>query len=82
MQDAFRVETEKYESYNMKEEGLNIDILCLWKENKNTFPILSTLARKYLSIKPSNVSSERLGSVSSAFLSRKRCKVTNENDKK
>ena len=28
MQDVFRVETEKYESSNVKEEELNIDILC------------------------------------------------------
>ena len=39
MQDAFIVETENYESNNVKKEELNIDILCWRKENKNTFPI-------------------------------------------
>ena len=41
-------------------EGKNTDPFNWWEQRQSRFPILSTLARKYLGICPTSVPSERL----------------------
>jgi len=51
------------------------DTLMWWKEHETQYPILSILAKKYLSIPATSVPSERIFSLSSNIMTKKRTQL-------
>jgi len=56
----------------------NFEILSWWKTNKDKYPVLSTMARDFLAIPLSTVSSESAFSLSGRILSDNRSSMTPE----
>jgi hypothetical protein len=70
------VVTNEVEEYlHLPEISLESDPLAWWNEKKETFPILSDLARKYLAVSATSTASERLFSDAGNLLTNKRTKM-------
>jgi hypothetical protein len=54
---------------------LKFDIVAWWKLNQNEYPIISKMAKDFLSIQPSSVPSEQLFSESSLLITEKRANL-------
>ena len=72
--DVEGIVTREVNMYLSATEGvpLDSDPLNWWSSHCNSFPTLAKLAKKYLCINASSVSSERLFSISGNIVSRKR----------
>jgi len=66
---------EIVEYYQLPEIPLSSDPLIWWNEKKNSFPILSSLARKYLAVSAISTASERLFSDAGNLLTNKRTRL-------
>jgi hypothetical protein len=64
--------TNGFKSYINVSYSHNCDLLYWWQNNEKEFPILSKLAKKYLSIPSTSVSSERIFSSAGNLISKKR----------
>ena len=53
----------------------NTDILYFWKLNSINFPVLSTMAKDYLTVQASSVPSERAFSSGTDLVSTERCSL-------
>ena len=72
-------ELEKYLATNwVQRSNTSLDVLRWWKENSNTFPILSRFARDVLSVSVSTVSSEAAFSSSGRILDDRRMSLTSD----
>ena len=70
-------ELEKYLATNwVQRSNTSLDVLRWWKENSNTFPILSRFARDVLTVPVSTVSSEAAFSSSGRILDDRRMSLT------
>ncbi len=67
------------EIFDDGEKGKYIDPLAWWKSHKETFPILSHLARKILCIPATSAPSERVFSVAGLTISKLRTRLDSEN---
>jgi hypothetical protein len=63
------------EYYKLPEISLSSDPLAWWSEKKDSFPILSRLARKYLAVSATSTASERLFSDAGNLLTNKRTRM-------
>ncbi|EXX64721.1 hypothetical protein RirG_140090 [Rhizophagus irregularis DAOM 197198w] len=63
------------EYYKLPEIPLSSDPLAWWSEKKDSFPILSRLARKYLAVSATSTASERLFSDAGNLLTNKRTRM-------
>jgi len=63
----------------LQECDIETDPLVWWKRNKDTFPLLSICARKYLCIPATSVPSERVFSVSGGIVNPKRNRMKSDN---
>src|ERR1043165_6984357 len=68
-------DTEVVRYLSCPEEPRNVDPLVWWKDHGPSYPILSNLARKYLSIPSTSVPSERLFSDAGNHISAKRTRL-------
>ncbi|CAI2186287.1 18095_t:CDS:2 [Funneliformis geosporum] len=66
-------EVEEY--LQLPEISLRLDPLAWWNEKKESFPILSGLARKYLAVSATSTASERLFSDAGNLLTNKRTRI-------
>ena len=68
------IEEEEYTEYIKESVISNKDInpLDFWKQNTYRFPILSTLARRYLAIPATSASIERVFSISNNIITKSR----------
>ncbi len=64
--------TEEFKSYINVGHNRGTDLLLWWKENEKKFPLLSVLAKKYLSIPSTSVTSERMFSKAGFLVSKRR----------
>ncbi len=71
------------EEYTRYENGellpLKTDILSFWKSNCFNYPILAAMAKDYLTVQASSVSSERAFSSGADLVTADRCRLTGEN---
>ncbi|XP_062577042.1 E3 SUMO-protein ligase ZBED1-like [Saccostrea cucullata] len=72
-------ELERYIGCQVEIEDHNLTILEWWKKNAVFFPRLSILAKKFLAIPASSVSSERVFSLGGQIVSKKRCRMSHNN---
>ena len=56
--------------------GLQDDPLAWWRENKNDFPLLSYMAKRYLCVPGTSVASERVFSTAGDIITAKRSCLT------
>ncbi|KAL6602693.1 hypothetical protein ACP70R_043054 [Stipagrostis hirtigluma subsp. patula] len=73
---ASRSEIDKYLEVDDEEDTKDFDILDWWKRHTETFPILSTMARDFLSIPISTVASESAFSCGGRILGDSRSSLT------
>ena len=76
-QSSLRIDDDEVMRYlQCPDEPKAIDPLKWWQDHRSSYPILAQLARKYLSIPSTSVSSERLFSDASNHISAKRTKLS------
>jgi hypothetical protein len=71
-----RSELDAYLEEELVREDENFEILTWWKTNSNKYPVLSAMARDFLAIPVSTVSSESAFSLSGRILSDNRSSMT------
>ena len=77
--NAIKPEVER-KMYNVEPRlPLDTDVLKYCDSNKERFPRLSFLARRYLVIQASNTASERMGSISNCTISKWRTNLQGVN---
>ena len=77
--NASEHEIERYIGCQIEEIDHNLTVLEWWKKNSAFFPRLSVLAKKFLAIPASSVSSERVFSLGGQIVSKKRCRLSHNN---
>ena len=77
--NASEHEIERYIGCQIEEIDHNLTVLEWWKKNSAFFPRLSVLAKKFLAIHASSVSSERVFSLGGQIVSKKRCRLSHNN---
>ena len=80
LEDEIEYEVKSYMKFKIKgNENRETDILKWWKDHKDTFPNLYTLAIQYLCIPASSTSSERAFSVANNIVTKRRNRLLPEN---
>lgn len=72
-------EIERYLGCQIDAVDHNLTVLEWWKKNSLFFPRISILAKKFLAIPASSVSSERVFSLGGQIVSKKRCRLSHSN---
>ena len=57
------------------------DVLQWWRENKQQYPCIAHLSRKYLTVQATSTSAERVMSLLGNIVTKKRTMLTDENVK-
>ena len=69
----------RYLGSNVKAEDECLTVLQWWKANECFYPRISRLAKKYLACQASSISSERVFSLASTLVSKKRVRLSTSN---
>ena len=70
---------EEYERYfNAPLAGVETNALAFWKVHQSDYPILSAMAKDYLTIQASSVSAERAFSSGTNLVTADRCSLSGE----
>jgi hypothetical protein len=67
---------QEYNTYMIEKRTKNVDVLYFWRVNQISFPILSKIARDYLSISSTSVPSERCFSRSGFIVNKYRNRLS------
>lgn len=79
VENAAEHEIERYLGCQIEAVDHNLTVLEWWKKNSLFFPRISMLAKKFLVIPASSVSSERVFSLGGQINSKKRCRLSHSN---
>ena len=76
---AAEIELQRYLGIKIAEGDQVLSVLEWWKKHECFFPRISKIAKKYLSIPGSSVSSERVFSLCGQIVNKKRCRLSPKN---
>lgn len=76
---AAESEIQRYFGSKNLEKEHNLTVLEWWKENEQFYPRLYPIAKKYLAVPASSVSSERVFSLCGQIVNKKRCRLSPQN---
>lgn len=76
---AAESEIQRYFGSKNLEKDHNLTVLEWWKENEQFYPRLYPIAKKYLAVPASSVSSERVFSLCGQIVNKKRCRLSPQN---
>lgn len=75
-EQRFKTELNRY--IDIPSVSMDVNVRLWWKERVDNYPLLQSLARKYLSIPASSTTSERLFSVGGNVITDTRCCLSDE----
>ena len=76
---AIDIEIERYLASKVLEKDHTLTILEWWKTYEHFYPRIHNIAKKYLSLPGSSVSSERVFSLCGQLVNKKRCRLSPKN---
>lgn len=72
-------EFQRYLGCKILEKDKNLTVLEWWRSHEQFYPLIKNIARKYLSVPASSVSSERVFSLCGNLVNKKRCRLSPNN---
>lgn len=76
---AIELEIDRYLGSKIIEKDLNLTLLQWWKMYEHFYPRINRIAKKYLCLPASSVSSERVFSLCGQIVNKKRCRLSPKN---
>jgi hypothetical protein len=74
--DTMEVEYARYLNAPLEDDDKSFDILAYWKLHQSSYPILSVMAKDYLTVQASSVSAERAFSSGKDLVTPDRCSLS------